>query len=161
MKNKNKSINKIFLFPLTLAVIFFASFIIILSPAGKKNIVNVVTPTPSPTVLESNIGKQIGYINKAYYKNKKTYIDIDYVEWVDDDSSPNGFTVRNNDSSFRSIEVANAVPIYLIDSDSQDQSYSEISFDDLIKVLKAKQNLFWITLNDNVQAIEIKEQYLP
>ncbi len=43
-----KSINKIFLFPLTLAVIFFASMIIIFSPVGKKNIIKI-TPTLIPS----------------------------------------------------------------------------------------------------------------
>jgi len=33
--------NKIFLFPLSLAVIFFASMIIIFSPLGSKKIINV------------------------------------------------------------------------------------------------------------------------
>jgi len=44
-----KTINKVFLFPLALAVIFFASIIIIFSPAGKKNIIktnSTTTPTP-------------------------------------------------------------------------------------------------------------------
>lgn len=40
--------NKIFLFPFSLLVIFFASFIIIFSPVGKKNIIKL-TPTPTPT----------------------------------------------------------------------------------------------------------------
>jgi len=46
-----KAINKIFLFPLSLIVIFFSSLIIIFSPVGKKNIIKT-TPTlaPSPTI---------------------------------------------------------------------------------------------------------------
>lgn len=40
--------NKIFLFPLSLAVIFFASIIIIFSPIGSKNIITLPTPTPTP-----------------------------------------------------------------------------------------------------------------
>jgi len=44
--------NKIFLFPLSLAVIFFASFIIIFSPVGKKNIINI--PAPEPAVIISS-----------------------------------------------------------------------------------------------------------
>ncbi|MFA5025567.1 MAG: hypothetical protein WC503_03620 [Candidatus Shapirobacteria bacterium] len=40
---KNKSINKIFLFPLSLAVIFFSSMIIIFSPVGKKSIIKIST----------------------------------------------------------------------------------------------------------------------
>jgi len=43
--------NKIFLFPLALAVIFFASIIIIFSPVGKKNIINL--PVSSPVIISS------------------------------------------------------------------------------------------------------------
>lgn len=38
--------NKIFLFPLSLAVIFFASIIIIFSPVGKKNIIDITQYQP-------------------------------------------------------------------------------------------------------------------
>lgn len=46
-----KSKNKIFLFPLALAVIFFASMIIIFSPVGKKNIMNI--PAPKAVYISS------------------------------------------------------------------------------------------------------------
>jgi hypothetical protein len=45
MTQKKVSHSKIFLFPLSLAVIFFASFIIILSPVGKKNIIKITQPS--------------------------------------------------------------------------------------------------------------------
>ena len=47
-----KSKNKIFLFPLTLAVILFASIIIIFSPVGKKSIIKII-PTVTPTLIPS------------------------------------------------------------------------------------------------------------
>jgi len=43
--------NKIFLFPLSLAVVFFASIIIIFTPVGKKNIINI--PTSKPVTISS------------------------------------------------------------------------------------------------------------
>ena len=56
MKQKKVSYSKIFLFPLSLAVIFFASIIIIFSPVGKKNIINLPTPTITPTpILEGSV----------------------------------------------------------------------------------------------------------
>lgn len=45
--------NKAYFFPFSLLVIFFASFIIIFSPVGKKNIIKITptpTLTPTPTV---------------------------------------------------------------------------------------------------------------
>jgi hypothetical protein len=56
--------NKIFLFPITLAVIFFASIIIIFSPVGKKNIIEVTpaftntpdtVPITTPTVIDEKL----------------------------------------------------------------------------------------------------------
>lgn len=41
--------NKIFLWPLSLAVIFFASFIIIFSPIRSKTIIKTPAVTPTPT----------------------------------------------------------------------------------------------------------------
>lgn len=46
--------NKIFFFPLSLAVIFFSSIIIIFSPIGKKNI--IAFPIPTPTLKPSFCG---------------------------------------------------------------------------------------------------------
>ena len=49
LSGKNMKIKKpIYLFPFSLLVIFFASFIIIFSPVGKKNLIKL-TPTPTPT----------------------------------------------------------------------------------------------------------------
>jgi hypothetical protein len=52
--------NKIFLLTLVLSVIFFASFIIIFSPVGKKNIIKT-TPTP---IIDTSTWKT--YSNKLY-----------------------------------------------------------------------------------------------
>lgn len=53
--------NKIFLFPISLAVIFFASIIIILSSVGQKNIIALPTPTPAPIPTDWKT-----YTNKKY-----------------------------------------------------------------------------------------------
>lgn len=55
--------NKIFLWPLSLAVIFFASFIIIFSPIRSKTIIKtpVVTPTPANTKNYFNSVYQFGF----------------------------------------------------------------------------------------------------
>ncbi len=53
MKQKKVSYSKIFLFPLSLAIIFFSSIIIIFSPVGKKNIIKITpTITPTPAILK-------------------------------------------------------------------------------------------------------------
>jgi len=49
-----KAINKIFLFPFSLIVIFFSSLIIIFSPVGNKNIIKI-TPTITPTPISDQI----------------------------------------------------------------------------------------------------------
>lgn len=48
LNGKNMKLkNKIYLFPFTLLVIFFASFIIILSPSSQKKTIFKISPTPS------------------------------------------------------------------------------------------------------------------
>ncbi len=180
--------NKIFLFPLTLAVIFFASIIIIFSPIGHKNIVALPTPTPvsnndspkdtqtdessqkSKTETVATATKQIGFIKKAYYQNNKNFIDIDYIEWIDDNTAPNGFRIKNSNPLIRSFEVLTSSPIYLIDFTNDGKISPKISFTDFIDVLKGTNpnyNFgpdsppFWVTINASNQVIEIKEQYTP
>lgn len=65
--------NKIFLFPLSLAVILFASIIIIFSPVGKKNIIN-----PSSLPWQTFTGKNfdISFRYPSFYKVVETNKDI-------------------------------------------------------------------------------------
>lgn len=63
LNGKNMKLkNKIYLFPFTLLVIFFSSFIIISSPVGKKNIVTLSSPTPTSTLITSE--KALNIIEK-------------------------------------------------------------------------------------------------
>lgn len=72
--------------------------------------------------------KQIGYVKKIYKKDAKYYLDIDYVQWLDDDDAlraikedgecptdiypdpsyciNNGFYIRNQNLAIRTFEVS-------------------------------------------------------
>lgn len=72
--------NKIFLFPLSLAVIFFSSIIIIFSPVGNKNIIKI-TPTVFPT--SNYICPKSDWIDCMPGPNKvNTECQKDYLNWV-------------------------------------------------------------------------------
>ncbi len=67
-----KSINKIFLFPLSLIVIFFSSLIIIFSPVGKKNIIKVtVAPVEWQTYTNNQYGFEFQYPNNWHIFNRE------------------------------------------------------------------------------------------
>lgn len=105
--------------------------------------------------------KQIGYIKNAYFNNL-FYIDIDYIEWIEDNSAPNGFRIKNDNPQIRTFEVIESAPISLIDLTGPEITLQKVTFDDLISNLKkTNYSPFWISLNSSNQVIEIKEQYVP
>ncbi|MFA6519139.1 MAG: hypothetical protein WCV93_05870 [Candidatus Shapirobacteria bacterium] len=58
-------------------------------------------PTPTSTTSTKDVFHlnsktvKVGNIKKVYQKNNQPYFDIDYVEWIDDDSAPNGYRIEN------------------------------------------------------------------
>lgn len=136
-------------------------------------IVHTVTPTTvinqSTSLVPSNthapsvtITNQIGDIKKAYLKNNNNYIDIDYIQWIDDNSAPNGFIIINDNPLLRTFEVTKSAPISLIDLTGSEITHQKSSFDNFMSVInKNNSGLFWITLNSANQVIEINEQYVP
>jgi hypothetical protein len=112
----------------------------------------------------------IGRINKAYYNNNIPYIDVDLIEWINDDSAPNGFRIENESPLVKSFEVLSTAPIYLIDFTDAVMSNSLVDFDELIN---ASNNTspnysfgpgippFWIYLNNQDQVYKIEQQYTP
>ncbi len=85
-----KSINKIFLFPLTLAVIFFASIIIIFSPVGKKNIIKL---SEAPVEWKTYTNYQYGF-EFQYPSN-----------WIKENESANKICFNSPESHFQTMET--------------------------------------------------------
>ena len=97
----------------------------------------LTTSTPSPdlppsfTTAETNINQnakesQIGYIKSIYHQDNKTYLTIDYVQWLDEASgecnnadlasnlpqcNPNGYLIVNNNPQIRTFEISDKVII--------------------------------------------------
>lgn len=83
--------NKIFLFPLALAVIFFASFIIIFSPVGKKNIIKI-SPTSPPISWQTYTNDQYGF-EFQYPSN-----------WIKENESTNQICFNSSETHFQAIK---------------------------------------------------------
>lgn len=105
-----KAQNKIFLFPLTLAVIFFASIIIIFSPVGKKNIIKI-----NSTVIPTPIPDQITW---KTYRNEKYNFEISYPKDWKIETNTDGNILINRIDNFESsgsilIDIKNVEKITL------------------------------------------------
>lgn len=83
--------NKIFLFPLALAVIFFSSIIIIFSPVGKKNIIKI-TPTSPPIFWKTYSNDQYGF-EFQYPSN-----------WIKENESTNQICFNSSETHFQTIK---------------------------------------------------------
>lgn len=83
--------NKIFLFPFTLLVIFFASFIIILSPNSQKKTI-IALPSPSPAELKTYTNSQYGFEFQYSYTLKNQglrFFSSDDIELFDLEANSN------------------------------------------------------------------------
>lgn len=119
---------KKYLIAAAFSVIFVSSILIIVSQ-NSSNITGL-EPEPFPPVeilpttasakqislVPSNNagGQYLGYIKKAYTKNGKNYIDIDYIVWIDDPSMPNNFRIQNDNPLIRTFEVSPNAKITLL-----------------------------------------------
>lgn len=126
--------NKIFLFPLSLAVIFFSSMIIIFSPAGKKNIINVPAPIIFPTPTS---------VPWQTYQNEKYNFEFQYPR--------NWEPVTDNFATSSIVEVKKLNPILLTITDKSKESscgpylcYSSISVYTPIKNLSKLTGRNWL-----------------
>lgn len=126
--------------------LLLASFVVyILSVDDLKQAANksdeansvLMTTTPSPDLSpassteEANTSQngtesQIGYIKSIYHQDNKTYLTIDYVQWLDELSgkcnnadlasnlpqcNPNGYLIVNNNPQIRTFEISDKVMI--------------------------------------------------
>lgn len=160
----------IYLFPAALAVVFMSSILIIISPIGHQTLIPIPTPTPilsttptlTPNVRNQDVSKQIGYIKNAYTKNNKNFIDIDYIQWINDNSAPNGYRIVNDNSLIRTLEVIDSSKVNYLDwTTSGDLVGRNIDFNEFINISNLNSRVFWITLNSQNQVTDIKEQYRP
>jgi len=134
--------------------------------------------------------KNMGYIKKAYSKNGKNFIDIDYLQWLtgpeaekamrEDGECPktgeciiyDGYHIRNQNPLVRTLEVAPDVEIRMqtLDSETTGQvgQNTPITFDRLKDIFtppsEPKQQYqykpFIVELSNN-KIVKITEQYIP
>lgn len=99
-------------------------------------------PEPSPTIntddpynhhLNSKTMK-IGYITKTYNKNNNLLIDINYIEWLNDQTAPDGYKIVDNNKLVRTFEVSPQAQVYCL-STSHSGADNLISPDELNSVL--------------------------
>jgi len=104
---------------------------------------------------------QLGYIKKAYVKDNTNYIDIDYVQWIDDASAPNHFRIDNINPLIRTFEVANTANISTISYDNSGAMTSiSISFNQLQQLIKTNSILCDIEIT-NKAVTKISEHFVP
>ncbi len=110
----------------------------------------------APTItLKTEIN--LGYIKKVYVKDGKSYIDVDYVQWVDDATQPNHFRISNTNPLIRTFEVASSALIGVIDYQNGDMAMSKVDFSDLSDLT---YNLYNIEIQ-NGKVVRIVERYSP
>ena len=175
MKKNKRFRTSIYLFPASLAVLFMSSILVIISPLSSWTLISVPSPTHSIVPVSTDIDnqafyEQIGYIENAYTIDGKNYIDIDYIQWQDDNSAPNDYRIANDNSEIRTFEVINEAPIYLVEFTPTGVVTPTVSFDELIEVINnsspnyhlgSASGPFWVNLNSLNQVTKITEQYIP
>ncbi|HBD02110.1 MAG: hypothetical protein UX38_C0002G0098 [Microgenomates group bacterium GW2011_GWC1_46_16] len=121
--------------------------------------------------LDSNITKKIGYI-KSIKPNYDNYaLDIDYVEWINDNNAPNGYRINNPITTTEKLytDVPGAEPkvtlqTYTLETDGQVKNesvtFSQFLDDFQKKPEKWTNTLFWIE-STNGTVTSITEQYQP
>jgi putative hemolysin len=135
-----------------------------------------------------SIEKQIVYIQSIYEKNKKTYLDVDYIQWFSGDEAaqeafrdgdcakpeycaPNGFYIRNTNPKLRTFEIDENASISRTTAFEDNESgIKDLSLDEFSSYFspgsKRPQDSgirnipFWISIKNNV-IIKVAEQYIP
>lgn len=113
--------------------------------------------------------KELGYIKKAYYKDDSPVIEIDYVDWINDSTAPNGFRISNTNPLIRTLKVIPGAKFYLLDWTEKGMVVPQISFDELSRVIKGTSanynlgpgQLFDIDLDNNSLVTKISLRYTP
>jgi hypothetical protein len=120
-------------------------------------------------------GKRITFIKKAYSKDKRHFLDVNYVEWLSGEAGikaaledkkctdkksclPNGYYIRDKSPEITTLPLADKVSINIIDWKSSNLTPKTATFDELIT--KINENPFWIEVANN-QIVKISEQYRP
>jgi hypothetical protein len=113
--------------------------VITFNDISQKDLFNQILSTfkfTDTSTTTTQLSPQIGYIKNIYTKNSKYYIDIDYVQWVNDSSQPNGFKIVNDNSLIKTLELNQQALITLIDWTDKGMTTPKISFDEFIRVFK-------------------------
>lgn len=119
---------------------------------------------------QSTGNQELGYIKKAYDKDNQQYIDIDYIDWIEDPSAPNGFKLSNVNPVIRTLKVSPSAKIYLIDWTDGGMIVPQISFSELVSVINGTSanynlgpgnQLFDIDFDKNSLVTKISLRYTP
>lgn len=128
--------------------------------------------------------EDIGYIKSIYAKNGKTYLDIDYIQWLSGDEAEkamredgkceskgecivlNDYYIRNQNPMIRTYEILPNTEIRMQTFNSETEGMQpgrHITLDQLKSALKGDRYEFVPFLLDvkNQQALKITEQYIP
>lgn len=147
------------------------------TPIPEDNQVDIeieeVVPTSS-LVLE----KTSGFIKKVYDKDGKKYLDIDYIQWLNEEDckaknlecNPNGYLILNQNTQIRSFEISPNVDIladiYNHLEDQENINGVNMSYEEFKSIFSvnsnsySKDSIYWITTDNNI-VTSIKEQYQP
>jgi hypothetical protein len=106
---------------------------------------NDITFSQIKTLPHSNSSSaQLGYLNKVYEKDNKYFIEIDYIDWIDDNNAPNGFRISNQNSQIRTFELSLTPTLTCLNP--ADLSINlEMNPDQLIKLIEKKDGFCWDT----------------
>jgi hypothetical protein len=112
--------------------------------------------------VENNSGvvtKKIGYI-KSIDSSKLT---MDYIEWKNDPSVPNGFKIENTDQSLTNLDLSPQVSVSIISNVHQLENDSP-TLQEFINLINQNENLKLSPFNIEIQngkVSKIGEQYVP
>jgi len=119
--------------------------------------------TPTSTLSPTPTSSAIGYIKNVYDANGKSYLDIDYIQWLSysagtcwvgtekpsvPECGPDGYSIVNENSQVRTFEISNDVQI-------ETQNYTSCSWDVTHTVNLLTFRGFW---SGNASCPEIRTQ---
>lgn len=132
-------------------------------------------PEPTPTInandpynhhLNSKTVK-IGYITNTYNKDNKVFINLNYIEWLNDKTAPNGYRIIDNNKLVRTFEVSPQAQIYCL-STSHSGADNLILPDELNSILTndgsigcSDTSLFRIDFDSSNKVNWMRQVYTP
>ncbi|HBU07220.1 MAG TPA: hypothetical protein DEB09_04010 [Candidatus Magasanikbacteria bacterium] len=119
--------------------------------------------------------KAMGYIKYIYEKDKKNYLSIDYIQWLNKSEcmaknieAPGGFCILNQTKDIRTFEISKNVEIRMQTlSHTVDGNYNwneEINYQKFKNIFTSSSSQKNIPYNigiENNKVVEITEQYVP